>query len=935
MSNNTRLAELMNYITIDTTSGTQLQVSGSVKQTSVTSALMKAGSTGILLAAVAGTDYLTSVGISNLTATGTPSSTTYLRGDNTWATVSAGASSVSTLTDVVITSVANGDVLQYNSSTSKWVNAALSFATLNTAQTFTAVKTFQAASDAPVAAGSELLSTATAATGWSGTNWSTGFTSSGGSTQQPLNFTASALTFYKVTITCTGFTTGLCQVFVGSFAANVTGNGTQTVYHYPTGTSLNYITPLSGFVGTVVVSIKVATPSVSPVVISNSTSNNLIEFRMPRSQGNTNSLHIGYNSGAFGYQAANNTAIGENTLYTNISGTFNIAIGDNALYGGQGGVTQQYNVAIGARSMYSSVTANSSVGVGSNTLENTTAASYNVAIGTLAMQSANNSANNVAIGYLSLANNTSGGNNVAIGYQSGKYISGGATSVTGTTGSIYIGYNAYPLANSQTNQIVIGTSSVGLGSNTTVLGNSSTVDTAIYGNLLLGNTTTGGAYKLNVTGSTLHTNTSAMDTITFGTSITPSTGWSALPANWSGTFATGYSITAGGGTLNNTYSFPAISYYQVSITATGVTVASTFYVYLNGNGAFFNVGTGTNTYILYVAVGVAGTPLQLQAGSALVGTISNILIQPISNTISPNLTLAGSSGTVGKIEFRIPVNANYSNIYIGNQSGVISHTAYANIGLGENSLNRNVTGQNNVAIGLNSMYYTQESIQNVSVGISTMQNLYRGSLNLAIGHTAMYNCTNVNYNSIVGAQSLYTSTGAQHTSTLGWSTLNKLTSGSYNSVIGSDAASNLTTSSYCVILGYQAAKFISGGATNATVLNNSIIIGSNSYPLADSQTNQIVIGYATVGLGSNTTVLGNSSTTLTALYGAVITGGTSADASAQLQIDSTTKGVLFPRMTTTQKNAITSPAAGLVIYDTTLNKLCVRVAAAWETITSA
>jgi hypothetical protein len=38
-------------------------------------------------------------------------------------------------------------------------------------------------------------------------------------------------------------------------------------------------------------------------------------------------------------------------------------------------------------------------------------------------------------------------------------------------------------------------------------------------------------------------------------------------------------------------------------------------------------------------------------------------------------------------------------------------------------------------------------------------------------------------------------------------------------------------------------------------------------------------------------------------------------------------------MTTTQKNAIASPVAGLVIYDTTLNKLCVYTTA-WQTITS-
>jgi hypothetical protein len=57
-------------------------------------------------------------------------------------------------------------------------------------------------------------------------------------------------------------------------------------------------------------------------------------------------------------------------------------------------------------------------------------------------------------------------------------------------------------------------------------------------------------------------------------------------------------------------------------------------------------------------------------------------------------------------------------------------------------------------------------------------------------------------------------------------------------------------------------------------------------------------------------------------------------ASAVLEASSTTRGFLPPRMTTTQKNAIASPAAGLVVYDTTLGKLCVRTASAWETITS-
>jgi hypothetical protein len=61
--------------------------------------------------------------------------------------------------------------------------------------------------------------------------------------------------------------------------------------------------------------------------------------------------------------------------------------------------------------------------------------------------------------------------------------------------------------------------------------------------------------------------------------------------------------------------------------------------------------------------------------------------------------------------------------------------------------------------------------------------------------------------------------------------------------------------------------------------------------------------------------------------GIVSINNATPDASAQLDVSSTTRGFLPPRMTTTQRDAISSPAAGLVIYNTTTSKLQVYTTA--------
>ena len=61
-------------------------------------------------------------------------------------------------------------------------------------------------------------------------------------------------------------------------------------------------------------------------------------------------------------------------------------------------------------------------------------------------------------------------------------------------------------------------------------------------------------------------------------------------------------------------------------------------------------------------------------------------------------------------------------------------------------------------------------------------------------------------------------------------------------------------------------------------------------------------------------------------------GTISPSASAELDVTSLTKGFLPPRMTTTERNAISSAATGLIIFNTTSNKLEYKSSSEWVVI---
>lgn len=61
----------------------------------------------------------------------------------------------------------------------------------------------------------------------------------------------------------------------------------------------------------------------------------------------------------------------------------------------------------------------------------------------------------------------------------------------------------------------------------------------------------------------------------------------------------------------------------------------------------------------------------------------------------------------------------------------------------------------------------------------------------------------------------------------------------------------------------------------------------------------------------------------------VAIGTDTPDASAALEVNSTTGGLLMPRMTSTERDEISSPADGLMIYNTTTSKFQGRAGGAW------
>lgn len=362
-----------------------------------------------------------------------------------------------------------------------------------------------------------------------------------------------------------------------------------------------------------------------------------------------------------------------------------------------------------------------------------------------------------------------------------------------------------------------------------------------------------------------------------------------------------------------------------------------------GNTDFYQYRNGTAGTVLYlkndgsIGMGTASPGYKLDVSGGDINTSAKYRVAGTQAIYIPggNFTgtyIYGNGG--GSLSYTIGTEGKY-NTYTGFYAGYSSTTghfntasgAYAlssctsclnNVAVGYLSLNLITTGNGNVAVGWNALGQLTGGGANVAVGKDALA-LNTGYFNTAIGSQSMIFNTSGAYNVSLGASSMYSNTTGVGGVALGYETMYSNTTGNFNTGFGYHALYSNTTGGYNLGMGYYSGRYIADGATANQTSTYCTFLGPNVRASANGVTYETAIGGGAIGSGSNSVTLGASTVTKTVINGSVGIGTTSPAASALLDMPSTTKGFLEPRMTTTQRDAIASPATGLSVYDNTIN----------------
>jgi hypothetical protein len=164
------------------------------------------------------------------------------------------------------------------------------------------------------------------------------------------------------------------------------------------------------------------------------------------------------------------------------------------------------------------------------------------------------------------------------------------------------------------------------------------------------------------------------------------------------------------------------------------------------------------------------------------------------------------------------------------------------------------------------------------IGTDTFKNATYPQSSVALGHGACGNGADYLYSTAIGNGAL--KEHGYYDTAVGASLTYK-TSGSENVGVGFRCLIYGTTFNQTTAIGMEAGAY----ATSNTAIyldkaTKSVFVGWRSRPLANDATNEIVIGADAIGKGTNSTVIGNTSTNAAYIYGNTLNLGNGASAAA-------------------------------------------------------
>jgi len=431
------------------------------------------------------------------------------------------------------------------------------------------------------------------------------------------------------------------------------------------------------------------------------TSNTVFGLDSMRNTTGSGNTVYGYQSYYYsGSSGQNNTAIGVQALYNNVTGSSNVAIGLKSLYTT---TSSQNNLAIGSYSLYSTTTGERNIAVGYGAMSANTTGSDNLSFGPSSLQSLKTGSNNIAMGVNALKLITGSSYHIAIGGNALKSLTG-----TGTTGSIAIGYDAlssWNMTGPDYDNIAIGqsvASSLSSNSYANTLVGSNVFQFAISG--CVSNTFFGyraGNYAGNVSGITGNTAFGDNSLSSIQTSYNTAFGYNALTK-----LSTGSNNTAVG----------ALALFNEVTGSDNVAVGGG--TMQNSTGSTKNVMIGSN------------------AGQSLTNGDSNVCV---GNDSMKYATTVSGNTSVGHAGLGLLTTGLY-NTAVGLVSQYSGRTGNYNSTLGVESLRKNYSGSSNVALGGYAGYSltggTTNGSGNTFVGFYAGYNLWDGVNNTLIGYNA-------------------------------------------------------------------------------------------------------------------------------------------------------------------------------------------------------